>query len=101
MDYSMTTPCKDCPFLAKFRRAFPIKRLEQFASGEFACHKTCAVEEDEEGGGSSYKPQPGSTHCAGALIYLEKRNRSHQMMRVCERLRLYDHTKLDMGAKVR
>jgi hypothetical protein len=42
-----------------------------------------------------------SVHCAGMLIFLEKRNQPTQMMRICERLGLYDRTKLDMAAKVR
>ena len=97
MNYTLTSPCADCPFLAKFRKGYTVKQLEGYASGEFACHKTCDVD-DEEG---AFKPRQGSVHCAGALIYLEKRNRSTQMMRICERLGMYDHTKLDMDAKVR
>jgi len=97
MDYTLTSPCKDCPFLEKFRRGFSSRRLEGFASGEFACHKTCEVGEESV----TFEPQPKSVHCAGALIYLEKRERPHQMMRIAERLGMYDRTKLDMDAKVR
>ncbi len=97
MNYTMTTPCDACPFLAKFKRSFTVKQLEQHASGEFACHKTCEVD-DETG---NFEPQKKSVHCAGMLIYLEKRGRSTQMMRICERLGIYDRTKLDMEAKVR
>lgn len=84
------------------KRGFTIRRLEEFASAEFACHKTC--EQDDEG---DYVARDGSPHCAGALIFLEKRGRPHQMMRICERLRgkdgkpMYDPTKLDMKASVR
>lgn len=31
----------------------------------------------------------------------EKRNRPHQMMRICERVGVYDRTKLNMETKVR
>jgi hypothetical protein len=66
------------------------------ASGEFCCHKT--TEADDETG--SYAPKPDSQHCAGALIFLEAQDRPHQMMRICERLGMYDRKKLDMTAPV-
>lgn len=40
-------------------------------------------------------------HCAGALIFLEKRNRPNQMMRIAERTGSYDRRTLDMKAPVR
>lgn len=95
MNYNLHTPCKECPFLktANFLR----RRLAEFASGEFPCHKQSDLNAHDE-----YVPkQNGKTnHCAGALIYNEKRNRPHQMMRICERIGLYDRTKLDMDAPV-
>ena len=100
MDYTLTSPCNECPFLKKFENGFTLKQLELHASGEFACHKTCELTEDEEGTGE-FKPRKGSVHCAGMLIYLEKRSRTTQMMRICERLGMYDHTKLNMEAEVR
>lgn len=45
-------------------------------------------------------PTKDSQHCAGALIFLEKIEEPHQMMRICERLGMYDRTKLDMDAPV-
>ena len=42
----------------------------------------------------------GEMHCAGALILLEKLEQPSQMMRVCERIGMYDRTKLDMSAPV-
>ena len=101
MEYTLTTPCNECPFLNKNKHAFSLKRLEQMASGEFGCHKTCEITEEEDGSGGAYTPRKGTVHCAGALIFLEKRERPHQMMRICERLGAYDHTKLDMEADVR
>lgn len=102
MKYDMTTPCGDCPFLLKHRRAYSVQRLAQFASGPFPCHKTADLEEShDDGSGGCYTATPESQHCAGALIVLEKLNQPHQMMRIMERLGLYDHTKLDMEAEVR
>ena len=100
VNYEMTKPCDMCPFLKKFSRGYSMKQLRDHASGEFACHKTCDVIEDDSGG-SIFAARKDSPHCAGALIFLEKRNQPHQMMRICERLGMYDRTKLDMKAPVR
>ena len=94
MKYTMTTPCDACPFTMK---GFSLRSLKTHASGEFACHQTCEVDEDT----GNYEPDDNSVHCAGALIFLEKRNIPHQMMRICERLGKYDASKLNMKAKVR
>jgi hypothetical protein len=93
--YTKTTPCTDCPFLEGTERGFTDERLAEFASGEFPCHKTADATDDE------FFATRNSVHCAGALICLEKRNLSRQMMRITERFGMYDHTKLDMEAPVR
>lgn len=98
MQYTMTTPCDACPFSAG--SGFTVSQLERFARGEFACHKACKLVEDEEGVAEYRARNDKTPHCAGALIYLEKLGRSHQMMRICERVGLYDHTKLDMSVQV-
>lgn len=90
MNYTMTKPCDACPFTKG--SGFTWRSLVRHASGEFACHKTCVID-DETG---DYEPQKKSLHCAGALIFLEKQEEPHQMMRICERIGMYDRTKLDM-----
>lgn len=92
-----------CPFLntPNMRRGFTLQRLREFASGEFPCHKTADVDEGDEGSSGDYVANENSVHCAGALIFNEKRDQSNQMMRIRERLGFYDRTKLDMKAKVR
>jgi hypothetical protein len=98
MLYTMTNPCNECPFLKKMAHGFTLRRLKEFASNEFACHRACDLNEDDE----YVQKQDGSTpHCAGALIFNEKRDRPHQMMRIAERSRMYDRTKLNMAAQVR
>lgn len=99
MNYTMTKPCDNCPFVrdSPLGKSTSKRRLEEFASGEFPCHKTAVL--DEESG--DYLATKDSLHCAGMLIYLEKRGRSTQMMRICERFGDYDHRKLDMTANVR
>lgn len=94
MNYNMTAPCDACPFLKG--SGFTWRSLVAHSSGEFACHKTCNL--DEENG--TFEPKEKSLHCAGALIFLEKQNQPHQMMRICERLGFYDRTKLNMDAPV-
>lgn len=95
MQYNLTKPCDECPFLAG--SGFKFGRLLEFASGEFPCHKACKVNEET----GTFVPRSDKTpHCAGALIMLEKLNQPHQMMRICERIGLYDRSKLDMSAKV-
>jgi hypothetical protein len=100
MHYNMTTPCDQCPFTMTPKQ-FSMKQLLAHASGEFACHKACNLEETDDRG-SIFVPKGDMTpHCAGALIFLEKRDAPHQMMRIVERLGMYDRTKLNMEAKVR
>lgn len=95
MKYNLTKPCAECPFLIE--NNFTFVSLLGHSSGEFPCHKACKNDEDT----GEYVPRNDKTpHCAGALIFLEKQDRPHQMMRICERLGLYDRTKLDMTANV-
>lgn len=98
MKYSMTSPCDACPFLntPNMKRGFTIQRLKQFASGAFPCHQTAKA--DEEG---DYQATGKSVHCAGALIFNEKRNQPNQLMRIMERLGAYDRRKLDTKSNVR
>lgn len=99
MKYSMTTPCDACPFLntPNMKRGFTLRRLREFASSEFPCHQT--ADNDEETG--DYVANDKSLHCAGALIFNEKRDAPNQMMRIMERIGGYDRTKLNMKAEVR
>lgn len=103
MNYNgRNAPCEECPFLntPNMKRAFTLRRLAEFAQGQFPCHQTAKLDEsDEENAG--YQATKKSIHCAGALIFLEKRERPNQMMRISERLGMYDRRKLDMGANVR
>ena len=95
MKYTMYEPCDACPFLKG--SGFTYRSLTQHASGEFACHKACDLDNHD----NYVEKKNGKTpHCAGALIFLEKLGKPHQMMRICERIGLYDHTKLNMNASV-
>jgi hypothetical protein len=97
MKYTKTTPCDNCPFrsdkpfhLGKGR----VREIQRSLSrATFACHKTT------EAGGCD-GGRNAEIHCAGALILLEKLDEPSQMMRIAERLGMYDRTKLKMDAPV-
>lgn len=100
--YSMTSPCVGCPFRTDtpgFLRPDRVREIEaSLDRAEFPCHKTTnASREDEDG---EYVNDGKEIHCAGALILLEKLDRPSQMMRICERLGIYDRSKLNMSAPV-
>ena len=96
MNYNKTIPCADCPFLEVNAKSYGLRRLSQFASGEFPCHKTARLDEEE----NAFVSTKESQHCAGALIFLEKRNAPHQMMRITERLGMYDASALDLSLPI-
>jgi hypothetical protein len=95
MKYTLTTPCKECPFLKSMTRGFTIKRLTEFALSEFPCHKTCDLEEDNEESENygCYVANEKSVACAGAMIFLAKRK--HQFTYG------FDDSKLNMNAPIR
>lgn len=100
MKYNLKTPCAHCPFRSDIRPFIRPERVEEIAYGnaEFPCHKTLNYHtEDADGEGVTTED---TQHCAGLLILLEREEQPHQMMRICERLNLYDRTKLDMNAPV-
>jgi hypothetical protein len=111
--YSMTSPCNNCPFRTDIPAYLTPERVEEIQEGlvrsEFYCHKTTKhgdeeydeeVEDDDGAGSRDYLRKGGEKHCAGALILLEKLEQPSQMMRIAERLRIYDARKLDMTAPV-
>lgn len=97
MKYNLYKPCADCPFRSDRRPFIRADRAEEILESDapFPCHKTVDYSEDCDG-----RETENTQHCAGVLILLEHENRPHQMMRIAERLRLYDRSKLDMSAPV-
>lgn len=99
MKYDLRRPCTKCPFRTDIRaylcRARAREIVRALDRSDFPCHET--VDYDDESDGVVTEK---SQHCAGALIMLERVNRPSQMMRIMERLRFYDRTKLDMSAPV-
>lgn len=111
MNFNLKRPCNNCPFRTDTLKGWlgaaraqdiidSITRQDQ----TFACHKTTtSTDDDDENEGERTGGRivdADAEHCAGALILLEKLERPNQMMRIAERLRYYDRTKLDMEAPV-
>ena len=91
MKYDLTKPCATCPFRVETHFSFPESRAEEivYSQGGFACHKGTT----EKGRGANHKDAQA---CAGRLIVLEREDMPDQMMRIAERLGLYDRTSLKM-----
>lgn len=104
MKYELTRPCAKCPFRSDIPSYISPARVREIEytldRGEFPCHETCDYDHEDEDGMPFGRETEQSQHCAGALILLEKEERPSQMMRIMERLRMYDRTKLDMSAPV-
>lgn len=101
MKYDMRRPCDNCPFLREGGIRLTRGRVREIAGmmlaggpGDFPCHKTTVDAEDEDGA-CDRAVTPDSKHCAGALIFAEKNGTPTQMMRICERIGMYDATKLE------
>jgi hypothetical protein len=105
MKYTKTVPCKNCPFMRKGGIRLKPERAEEIGNmfstgqgGEFPCHKTTVSIETEDG--CDRAATKDSLHCAGALIFAEKQGTPSQMMRICERIGMYDAAKLMKNKKV-
>jgi len=95
MHFDLHVPCGNCPFLRKGGIRLTKPRVKQITRDilsdqgkTFACHKT-TVERNGE-----LVEATSSRHCAGALIFSEKHGACTQMVRIAERLRMYDPLKL-------
>jgi hypothetical protein len=62
--------------------------------GAFPCHKH--TQHDDEG---EFIPTGDEPHCAGALIFAEKNDTATQVMRIAERIGIYDRRKLMANRK--
>lgn len=98
--FGLTSPCSNCPFRSDgagipLRRARVREIDRALIRHTFSCHKTTGHDDDGEP-----VDLPTTMHCAGALILLEKIERPSQMMRIGERLGIYDRHKLNMQAPV-
>jgi len=103
--YTLTTPCKKCPFrndIDPYIRPGRVLELEQALAGggTFTCHKTTVESEEDEDGWTEMIDGPNARFCAGAMILVERDYGGNQMLRIAERLGMYDAEKLNMDAPV-
>lgn len=101
MTHKLKSPCANCPFRTDKYFHLTHQRAQDIADslrdgGDFPCHKTL----DYSLPGGPDRNGPGVQRCAGMLIVMEKSEGPNQIMRIAERLRLYDPTRLDMDAPV-
>ena len=94
MHFDLKKPCHDCPFLRKGGVRLTLARVREIAGGlldsqgaTFACHKTTVDDPDDD---AERMENRDTRHCAGALIFAEKNGNATQMMRIAERLGLYN-----------
>lgn len=105
--YALKKPCANCPFLKDEKAAIglsPGRRdgiiadlIDGTVTG-FSCHKTVYhsktggrwVEANDGDGEEVYQQSGKEQQCAGALAVLEKINRPTQLVRIMERMGLYD-----------
>lgn len=109
MKFDLKKPCRECPFrtdslkgwLGKERAADIIDGM-YVKDQTFSCHKTVEYSEDldEETGDQLINNRVNEQHCAGAMILMERKGRANQLMRIAERLRIYDRNKLKMDSPV-
>lgn len=99
--FALKRPCADCPFrsdklpfLSRDRAQDIADSLEADAS--FHCHKTISYDTED----GSPEVTGSSRHCAGAMITMEREGKANQMMRIGERMGLYDRETLQMDAPV-
>lgn len=94
MNFDLKKPCADCPFRSDKLFQLRPDRVKEIVNGDsFPCHKTVDY---SEGTPDTSKEQ----ECAGLMIMLEHMEQPNQMMRIAERLGVYDRTKLDMDSPV-
>lgn len=81
--FELKKPCKDCPFIkgGVMNQSLSEGRIEGIQKDllrdkSFPCHKTVDYEK-----GSKEEEQ----HCAGAMLWLYKKGRPNQIMRIGER----------------
>lgn len=99
MKFSLTKPCKDCPFRKSVRFPLAPGCRQQIAESlmndwnTFPCHKTVVASYDEEDK-EDYSDNQNEQHCAGAMIVLMKDIGPNVPMRFAIRMGELDLDKL-------
>ena len=93
MHFDHLKPCNDCPFRRENFISLTPGRVDEVAGNmissagkTFTCHKSIYPRKKIA--------KKDHQHCGGALIFAEKNGIATQMMRIAERLRIYDPARL-------
>ena len=99
--FGLRTPCAKCPFRTDIKPYLTRARIKEIlmTHGTFDCHETIDYD-NVDGDGETSSDQPNAQVCAGWLICLEHDGIATQMMRIAERIGLYDRRRLRMNAPV-
>jgi hypothetical protein len=100
MHFDMKSPCNNCPFRTD---VVPyINRSAEIAAAlehkTFECHKTVFADQLRDAQGRFIKKH--HSHCAGALIIMEKMQWWGDMQQIAFRLGLYDPKGMNLDAPV-
>lgn len=100
--YGLVRPCPKCPFRTDVPPYLRPDRAQEIArsvqsGGEFFCHETTVPDPDDD---AEMIENEGSMVCAGSLILMEKARTPNQMMRIAQRIGMYDPERLDLTAPV-
>ncbi len=108
--YDLKAPCSNCPFRTDVKPYLTQERVRGIrdgllqGQGTFYCHKTTdlgeAADDEQTQLDDSYIPKGSEQVCAGSMILLEKIGRPDQLMRIAERIGMYDRKKLVMDSPV-
>ena len=105
MKFTLPRPCKKCPFRSDVKGYLTKARVRDIINGitrrqeTFSCHNTNEFVDNDDGWTETVETA-NSQHCAGALIFLERLDQPNQMMRIAERIGLYNRNKLVMDSPV-
>jgi hypothetical protein len=97
--YSLTAACAKCPFrtdVPKYLRPERAREIARSIQGgsDFPCHVTTVQSEDEDGMGRLEDKVGVSRVCAGAIATMEREGNPNQMLRIAERIGLYNPEKI-------
>lgn len=100
MKYTLRTPCADCPFRTDIRPFLSgedrVRELEQAQDGEFPCHKTTELGEEDE-----LLNREDTVACAGRMIMsMNAYNGLGTIDALSARLGMFDPHALDLDAPV-
>jgi hypothetical protein len=103
--YALTTPCAKCPFRSDVEPYLQLERAQEIAAnlrdtGVFHCHKTTDLDGGFDDDSGEYTPSGQEQQCAGATILQEHDGQLGQMLRIAERIGVYDRNRMDLDAPV-